>query len=189
MDHTSPQSTIVRFNLAWTCPTQNQPSGPVQKPLRLSVEAYSEKSSIAACSPQLSGSQQVLVEKLGEALRPKSTQPANTSAVAAGSSLNPTQVTSTSLQDLYLIPNLCQHLGQRAGCTDPTCCVGFLQKTKTFKHLIYTTNDQLPKDTGTKTLEDALTAFKAHSKSIPLPEKLILAKFLAQAVLRFHSTP
>ena len=190
VNQSSPQSTIVRFNLAWTCPTQVRPSGTVPKPLRLSVEAYSEKSPVVAGTSQPSNSQRMLVEKLDEALGPRSKQSVNSSAVAASSGLNPSQVTSTtSLQDLYLIPNLCQHLGQRAGCTDPTCCVGFLQKTKTFKHLIYTPNDRLAKNAGTKTLEDALTAANSHSQRIPLPEKLNLAKFLAQAVLRFHSTP
>ena len=67
---------------------------------------------------------------------------------------------------------------------------GFLQKRSlTFNHLIYTSCDHSLDHICVKSLQDALYAAKASSSEIPLPEKLNIARLLALAVLRFHSTP
>ena len=179
--------TVARFDLAWTCPSQSSLSGGALKPLRLSVEARSEDLSLAGNAPQTSKLQQELKISLDAALRPKGSVSMTTTSSAAGSL--PSSLTSTSLQDLYTIPNLCHHLGQRSNSNDPVCCVGFLQKSKTFKHLIFTPNDGTIKSPEVKTLEAGLAHIKAHSKMIPLPEKVRLSKCLAHALLRYHSTP
>lgn len=180
----SQRPTVARFDLAWTCPSQGPlPSG-ASKPLRLSVEAHSEDLCLADDAHQTSKLQQELKISLDAALRPKSTIPMTTTSSAASSL--PSSLTSTTLQDLYTIPNLCQHLGQRSN--DPVCCVGFLQKSKTFRHLIYTPNDGMINSPEVKSLEAGLVDIKAQSKMIPLPEKVRLSKCLAHALLRYHST-
>lgn len=91
-----------------------------------------------------------------------------------------------TLSDLRTIPNLCYHLENQP--PGPVHYLGFLQKSKTFKHFICTPFDQSDRVSNSKSLEDALVAAKASSEGIPLPEKLNLAKILALAVLHFHST-
>ena len=184
----SQQPTVARFDLAWTCPSQGPSLGGALKPLRLSVEAHSENLSLASSTHQTSKLQQELKISLDAALRPKGAVSVTTTSSAAGSL--PSSLTSTTLQDLYTIPDLCHHLGQqRSISNDPVCCVGFLQKSKTFKHLIFTPNDSINKSPDMKTLEAGLAHIKAHSKMIPLPEKVRLSKCLAHALLRYHSTP
>ena len=158
------------------------------KPLRLSVEAYSDDQirpvGIPVGIPQVSNSQQLLESALNTALRPKDAPLVNARSATMGSVFDTSQGASTSLQDLCTIPNLCQHIGQQASNANPPCCVGYLQKSKTFKHIIYAPSQSSIDQSGVKTLEEALSAFKAQSTKISLPDKLNLSKSLAQAVLR-----
>lgn len=55
--------------------------------------------------------------------------------------------------------------------------------------MIYTPTDRLTQTPEIKSLEDVLIAAKASSDGIALSEKFQLARLLALAVLRFHSTP
>ena len=184
-----PHSTIFRFDIAWTCPTQGPSSGRALQPLRISVEAHSEEAPVVANPSQPLKSEQVLKETLHAALQPNITRSVDVQSTSSVLTYDPNAGTHTTLQDLYTIPNLCKHLGERTACTDSVCCIGFLQKTKTFKHLIYTPNDRPIDNAEMKTLEDALLAAKSQARKISLPEKLKLSNSLAQAVLRFHSTP
>lgn len=96
---------------------------------------------------------------------------------------------TTSLPDLEKIPNLCNHLlGQSPHPETPTCA-GSFQKSELDEHLLYADSDRTIKRDGLKSLEDALNAAKSNPEGIPCPQKLTLAKLLALAVLRCHSTP
>ena len=183
----SPHATSVRFSMIWSCPTHYTSSGRALKELHLSVQAFSEAPSLAANVPP--DSLQNLRSELTATLQSDSFRNAGIRSTTSSSGSNTAVGISTSLQDLYMIPNLCQHLGQRAGGTEFPHCVGFLQKTKTFKHLIYTPPKSLVDSPGIKTFEEALNVAKAQSIVFTRRERVQLSTYLAQTVLRFHSTP
>ena len=174
--------------MAWSCPTHHSTPGRALKELRLSVQAFSEASDLAANVPP-SNSQQNLKTELTATLQPDGCRSVSVQSTKSSSNSSTGLGISTSLQDLYMIPNLCQHLGQRAVGTESLHCVGYLQKTKTFKHLIYTPKESLVDNPGIQTFEEALNAARAHSMDFSRREKVQLSTYLAQAVLRFHSTP
>lgn len=188
ISNVSPHATSVRFNMLWSCPTHHSSSGRALKELHLSVQAFSEAPSLAANVPP-SDSLQNLKSELTATLQPDGSRNVSVRSTTSSLGSNTAVGISTSLQDLYMIPNLCQHLGQRAGGTESLHCVGFLQKTKTFKHLIYTPQKSLVDNPGIQTFEEALNVAKAQSIEFTRRERVQLSTFLAQAVLRFHSTP
>ena len=188
ISNVSPQATSVRFNMVWSCPTQHSSPGRALKELRLSVQAFTEAPSLAANVPP-SNSQQNLKTELTATLQPDGSRNVNVRSTTSSSGSNTGLGISTSLQDLYMIPNLCQHIGQRPGGAESLHCVGYLQKTKTFKNLIYTPKENLVDSPEIKTFEEALNIARAHSIEFSRRERVQLSTFLAQAVLRFHSTP
>ncbi|KAL9596786.1 MAG: hypothetical protein Q9179_004497 [Wetmoreana sp. 5 TL-2023] len=94
----------------------------------------------------------------------------------------------SALPDLQQIPNLCRHLGQNSSPVSVTGA-GFLQKSETPKYIIRRERITTNQTDDIKSLEDALIAAKSGPEGISYPEKLTLAKLLARAVLRYHSTP
>ena len=174
----------IHFELAWSCPGQAVPPRP-SKPLRLSVDSFSEiRASTSHTSPTFE-LRQILRSELEESLRPAESQ-AQPLTIARPNS-NENVADDATFLDLRTIPNLCYHLGNQL--PGPVHYQGFLQKSSTFKFFICTPIDHSYRVSSAKSLEDALVAAKASSEGIPLLEKLNLAKTLALAVLQFHSTP
>ena len=174
-------SQNIRFDLMWSCPTEKQPTTQAGRPLqRLWIETFSPH--ISQCLPaqqelesalRLSFSSEGFVEK-GKAL------------VRHGTDLMSSTASSSNLTDLRLIPNLCRHLTEG---TASTHCIGYFQENEPFSHLMYAPQGPYVSSPTVSSLEDALMAAKGTLDGIPLPEKFALAKLLALAVLRFHSTP
>ncbi|KAL8796029.1 MAG: hypothetical protein Q9195_001605 [Heterodermia aff. obscurata] len=184
----SPHDTSVLFNMVWSCPTHHPSSGRAMKELRLSVKAFSEAPGLAANVPP-ANSQQNLKAELTATIQPDGSRNVSVRSATSSSGINTGLGTSASIRDLCVVPNLCQHLGQRVGGTESPHCVGYLQKTKTFKHVIYTSNESRLDNPGIKTFEEALNVAKAHDIEFTCQERVQLSTFLAQALLRFHSTP
>ena len=177
-------SQSIHFELAWSCPGQGVPPRP-SKPLRLSVNSLSETRALTSDASPTFDLRQTLGTALEESLRSASSQAQSLTIIRPDSDQN--VAGDVALPDLRTIPNLCDHLiSQPPG---PVHYLGFLQKSKTFKHFICAPFDQSHHVSNTKSLKDALVAAKASSEGIPVPEKLNLAKLLALAVLQFHSTP
>lgn len=189
-DEKSPRnSQKIHFELAWSCPGQDVPPSKKTKPLRLSVDSFPEiRASTSDASPTF-GLRQILGNALEKSLRSADSQAQSLTAARPDSGANLGIAGDVTLPDLRTIPNLCYHLENQPLGVAPVHYVGFLQKSKTFKHFICTPFGQAPQVSDTKALEDALNAAKASSEGIPLAEKLNLAKLLALAVLQYHSTP
>ena len=180
----SHNSQKIHFELTWSCPGEGVLSRR-NKLLRLSVDSLSEIRSLASDASSTFDLRQILDKALEESLM--STRPQAQSLTMARPAFDEDVASDVALPDLRTIPNLCYHLeNQPPGHVH---YLGFLQKSRTFKHFICTPFEQSHHVSNTKSLEDALVAAKASSEGIPLPEKLNLAKILALAVLRFHSTP
>lgn len=167
----------VHFDLAWSCPVRGVAIGSLTKPLWLSIKTCAEDQTPEA----LTEPAQMLHQRLESALRLPQ-QP----TVSQG---RPHSEVALSLQDLRDVPNLCHHLHRPPSSSMSSPCAGFLQKSKTFKHLIYANRNPSADGGEMKSLEDALNAAKSDPEGIPYPQKLTLAKLLALAVLRYHSTP
>ena len=113
-------------------------------------------------------------------------------AVTTDSASLVSQTTSQSF-NLCTVQNLCLYFQkQLSHC--PTLsrqsppCMGYLQKTKTFKHYIYQVPGS-PFPASNSTLDDALTMAQSSQTCIPVEDKLRMAKALALAVLQFNATP
>ena len=179
--HNSPN---IHFELAWSFPGQGVPPRP-SKPLRLSVDSLVETRALTSDASPTFDLRQTLGNAVEESLRSASSQAQSLTITRPDS--DEIVAGDLALPDLRTIPNLCNNLmNQPPG---PVQYLGFLQKSKTFKHFICTPFDQSRHVSNTKSLKDALVAAKASSEGIPVLEKLNLAKILALAVLQFHSTP
>lgn len=183
-------SQDIYFDLAWSCPGPSGSRNEAATSIRLTIEAFLDSQKIPSVTSQQLNQQQILKSVLGETVG--SAKCIVHSKAVAGSSRasdGAFGALAGSVPDLYAVPDLCRHLIRQPATPAPSHCIGFLQKTKTFKHIIYAPASNSPTVTAAKTLSDALQAAKHSSEGIPLPEKLCLAKLLALAVLRFHSTP
>lgn len=189
----------VYFDLAWSCPGPGRDQNQAADHIRLSIEACFEARRDPVDNSQQWKQRQTLQTSLVEAIGH-----ASISATGAHSSSHtldfipfspltgsnrPSGAASSTLTDLCTIPDLCCHLTRQLTISSTSHCIGFLQKTKTFKHVLYAPKDGLSPHASTKTLEMELQAAKDTPEGIPLPEKLGLARLLASAVLRFRSTP
>ena len=179
----------IHFNLAWTCPGLGQPSECTKGALRLLVEACPDSAVEISSPSQASSAQEVLVTGLKMAIGPESSDMATgvTSQPPYGQASSPEAL--SVLPDLSAVPNLCKHLGQDSVDRASVHGIGYLQKTKTFKHIIYAPQGHAAHANGIASLEDALISAKKDLDGIPILEKLNIAKNLSQAVLRYHSTP
>ncbi len=168
----------IQFELAWSCPSASVPLSQQERSLWLSIEAHSKGQTVSENAARR------LHQSLTAALELAKTPQASSHNQAQSYNAD-----ATSLPDLEKIPNLCTHLLGQSPHPDPLTCAGFLQKSKTDELLLYADGDRAIKRDGLKSLEDALNAAKSDPEGIPYLEKLTLAKLLALAVLRFHSTP
>ena len=183
-----PESENVCFELAWTCPTQISLPNQTTAPLRLFVETLSDAKLYPVRKSSTPGSGDKLEMALEATLRRASITRVEPTPAEAEVDPLPSAIEAI-LPDLFNIPNLCQHLKREVDDPKPANCAGFLQKTKMYRHLIYAPPRDAIETVDVKNLEEALLTAKAYNFFIPLMEKLKLAKSLAQAVLRFHSTP
>jgi len=181
------QNRRIHFNLAWTCPGLGQPSECMKGPLRLLVEA---DSAVGIPSPSpASAAQEVLVTGLKMAIGPENVDMASNVTSQPLRTLASSPEALPQIPDLSGVPNLCRFLGRKSVDRASVHGIGYLQKTKTFKHIIYAPQGHAAHANGVSSLEDALIAARKDSDGIPLLEKLNIAKNLSQAVLRYHSTP
>lgn len=177
----------TRFDLAWTCPAPIHISEKATDSLRISIETLHESRLSTSRASPTGSTRQALELALETAIRHTSQPIRSTQSCSNPQEMSNAEVAAV-LQDLCTIPNLCHYLGKQPSDAS-TNCVGFLQTTDTFKHLIYVPQSRVPEESVLKTLEDALIATRSNSERIPLPEKFSLAKNLARAVLHFRSTP
>lgn len=91
--------------------------------------------------------------------------------------------------DLYTIGRLCKYFRQMRAQASGEPCVGFLQKTKTFKHFVYSATNAPSSGSNSQSLKEVLRSSREDKKEQDWVEKLRLARLLSLAVLRFHSTP
>lgn len=161
----------VHFDLAWVCPAHML--GGSQIPLWLSIETFSERQTIMPVNHP-----PALQQRLEAVLGGLPTQQSN-----------PPMASALLVPDLRTVPDLCRYLHSRSPSQPSATCDGFLQQNMTFKHLFYADHNGRAQGQDVKSLEDALKAARSNPECIPLPDKLNLAKLLALAVLRYHSTP
>ncbi len=181
------QNQRIHFNLAWTCPGLGQPSECMKGPLRLLVEA---DSAVGILSPSpASAAQEVLVMGLKMAVGPENVDMVSNVTSQPLRTLASSPEAIQEIPDLSGVPNLCRFLGRKSVDRASVHGIGYLQKTKTFKHIIYAPQGHAAHANGVSSLEDALIAARKDSDGIPLLEKLNIAKNLSQAVLRYHSPP
>jgi hypothetical protein len=180
-------ATKVRFNLAVTCV---QPSMQC-KPLWLAIESVpSDKpreSSVEDHSAALQASLQNLGAKRGVRFS-VSTSMISTSTKSSSS------VRSKPLPgiqvDLCSMGKLCRYFREQQIQTGAEPCVGFFEKTKTFKHFVYrhSAPTQPVDDSKSISLKQILRVDVEEKKERDWIEKLRLARLLALGVLRFHNT-
>lgn len=180
----------IHFDLAWSCPGRAGVSSKAAGPIRLSIEAFSESQKHPIDGSHFSGQQEILESVLEKAIGSAKIGAKSKALLGSGQSSDvKAGSVAASIPNLYTVPDLCHHLTCQPTTPALSHCIGFLQKTKTFSHVVYAPKGDPPSVTATRTLKDALQTVKESSEGIPLPEKLGLAKLLALAVLRFHSTP
>ncbi len=180
----------IHFDLAWNCPGSAGAWSEAAGPIRLSVEAFPEAQIPPSHGPLYSGQHEILESVLEKNIDFANIGTGSQALLGSDQSSSVTlEAVAVSVPDLYTIPNLCYHLTRQPITRVSSHCIGFLQKTTTFKHMVYIPMNDVPPVATTRTLEDALRAAKDSSEGIPLPEKLGLAKLLALAVLKYHSTP
>jgi hypothetical protein len=93
--------------------------------------------------------------------------------------------------DLCAIGKLCRffQLQERRPASGESC-MGFLEKTKTFKHFVYQSSSrQAPSRVSERRLKEILQKDFDERRQEAWVEKLKLARILALAVLRFQATP
>jgi len=179
----------VTFDLTWMCPSY---SGPQYRPtgsLHFSSEALIEKAPVDIDYAQNLDPQAILEMALDVASPPMHSGSVNEGPAQTISCTNPNAMPATDLQDLFTVPDLCSRLKRENMNTDLKHRVGFLQKTETFKHIIYAP-PRFPVDiANSKTIEDALDVKKTRSERISFLGRIDLAQSLSRAVLQFHATP
>jgi hypothetical protein len=91
--------------------------------------------------------------------------------------------------DLCTIGRLCKYFRQMRAQASGEPCMGFLEKTTTFKHFVYSPTNAPSSRCNSQSLKEFLHSSREDNKQQDWVEKLQLARLLSLAVLRFHSTP
>ncbi|MCJ1248659.1 hypothetical protein MMC30_005877 [Trapelia coarctata] len=194
--------SAVRFDLIVTSPISSVVS--TEETLWLTIESASEEPDDSGNRPlsAIDGPLTTLTASLKDAAlgpKPKSVAfvlpPAPGEATRADHNygcFSKMSQETRKMVDLCSVQNLCLYFRQQLqmstlSLNSPTC-VGFLQKTKTFKHYVYPTPCSSPGN-HRNSLHDALVLARNSQDCIPVEDKLRLAKVLAMAVLQFHATP
>jgi hypothetical protein len=91
--------------------------------------------------------------------------------------------------DLCTVEKLCKYTKQLGSQSTGEPCIGFLEKTKTFKHFVYQDPSMAGLRSAPQSLKQILQFISEQKREADWIEKLKLARLLSLAVLRFHSTP
>jgi hypothetical protein len=184
------RSSEVCFTLALTCVRQlrlNQPD-----PLWLKIESAPSD----PATPQI-GVAADPTAALQSKLRSvrfdlsSTTVSATTSAIANTVPWCPANQDGPQL-DLCTIGRLCQYFQKQKKPVVPgESCMGFLEKSKTFRHFIYPgpSPQASLSPTNSRSLREVLYDALEERRQEDWTEKLRLARLLALAVLRFQATP
>jgi hypothetical protein len=187
-------SSKVRFKLALIC---KQTTASPAEPLWLAIESAPSGS----VSPQrvsleeASAALEATLQKMGATGRtvrfnlPSGTP---TTSVTTALSGNIPQPLGPPL-DLYNIGKLCRYFREQLRiqiASEP--CIGFLERTRTFRHFVYPIKPNLepqPARTGSKaqSLKEILCKTAQERRQEDWAKKLRLAKLLSLAVLRFSN--
>lgn len=174
----------VRFNLGVSC---NQIA--VQSaPFWLSVESAPTDRLAELPGNEHGEALQATLEKLGATGKSvKFALPPSSKSIRAATSIPPSM--QGPQLDLCTVEQLCKYVRRLGGHSTNDPCIGFLEKTKTFKHFVYT--DSITEGTRKKpqSLKQILEIVADKKRDTDWIEKLQLARLLSLAVLRFHSTP
>jgi len=180
-------ATKVRFNLAVTCV---QPLKQC-KPLWLAIESVPSDTPREPPAEEHSAALQATLQKMGATRRVRF---ALSTSMISTSKISPSSDRSKPLPgmqvDLCSMGKLCRYFRQPQIQTGAEPCVGFLEKTKTFKHFVYrhSAPAQLVDDSKSISLKQILQINVEEKKERDWIEKLRLARLLALGVLRFHNT-
>jgi hypothetical protein len=181
----------VRFSLVLTCVPQNSKSRP--EPLWLKIEsAPGEQAEPPVAMDGMAVDEAMLQAKLRTV---RFTMPSSRSIRSINAMANAMPLNSVSppdpLLDLCAIGRLCRYFQRqqrRPASGEP--CMGFLEKTKTFKHFVYPSpGPRAPTTVTERRLREILQNDYDERRQEPWAEKLVLARLLALAVLRFQKTP
>jgi hypothetical protein len=101
-----------------------------------------------------------------------------------------TQQQGNTQIDFCKIGRLCRYFQQVQNQAALEPCIGFLEKTKSFKHFVYQNPlpTQVADDSKSLSLKQILHSAAEEKREEDWIEKLLLARLLALAVLRFHGT-
>ena len=184
----------VRFNMALTYIGGTQATTATSdKPLWLTVESLVEQSNSATMVSNAS----LPIRTLSATLQNTVAQGESVSFALSNTPL-PDQSSNASCPPLDLCSikkDLCLYFQERLQKPirpSPSPCIGFLQKTQTFKHFIYPCNiphQNTLSGADVISLNDALMLATSSPLGIPLADKFRIAKLLALAALQFHATP
>lgn len=173
----------VRFNLGVTCNQITIHSDP----LWLSVESAPHDPAADPVAVPQAVALQASLQKLGASGRSvKFAIPSSMKSVSAASSIP--QSLGPHL-DLCTVEKLCKYVRRLGKQNASEPCIGFLEKTKTFKHFIYQDPGFAGLQGGARSLKEILRFISDEKGEADWIEKLKLARLLSLAVLRFHSTP
>jgi hypothetical protein len=177
----------VRFNVAVTC---IQPSLRCT-PLWLAIESAPSNESREPPIEKEALALQDTLQKMGATRRVQFALSSSIMTASKRTSLsNRSQQPEGAQIDLCTMGRLCRYFGQVQIEAAQEPCLGFLEKTKTFKHFVY--RHPLPSqpmdDSKSVSLKQVLNLAAAESNEGDWLEKLRLARLLALAVLQFHGT-
>lgn len=186
-------SSKVRFNLALSC---RQAATSNSEPLWLAIEsAPSNSASLQKAPPEASTALEATLQKMGATGRSVRFElpSTNTAATVVATSSSPTSHVLGPQIDLYSIGKLCRYFNEQLriqAVGEP--CIGFLERTRTYRHLVYSVKPKVrsqPATTSSKTLslKELLHKTVEERRQEDWVEKLRLAKLLSLAVLRFSN--
>ncbi|KAH7370409.1 hypothetical protein BKA65DRAFT_488374 [Rhexocercosporidium sp. MPI-PUGE-AT-0058] len=175
----------VRFNLAVTC---IQPSLRCT-PLWLAIESAPSDGSREPPPEKQAAALKSTLQKIGSLGRVRFALSSVMTASTKMSSSSISQLPVGAQIDLCAMGRLCRYFRQAQNQAALEPCMGFLEKTKTFKHFVYRNSPPQPlaDDSKSVSLKQILHLGAADKKG-DWVGKLRLARLLALAVLRFHGT-
>jgi hypothetical protein len=173
----------VRFNIGVSCCQLARRPNPLWLAIESAPNDPQEDAQIAEHTAALEG----VLGKMG-ASKPRVKFSLSASAKTASSSVLRGPPQNPQL-DLCTIGRLCKYFRQMRAQASGEPCMGFLEKTKTFKHFVYSPTNAPSSQCKSQSLKELLHSSREDSKQQDWVEKLQLARLLSLAVLRFHSTP
>lgn len=180
----------IRFNLAVTCKQTKL----LAAPFCLAIESEPSEPVNERGLPTLPKARlQSALHKMGAFSRKVKFDIPPDSQKASSVSFSPRNAHSDpdAKLNLYTVGKLCRYFRQTQLQNADGTCIGFLEKTKAFKHFVYPAaslklSSQESQSTSLKLI---LKAASENNEEQDWIEKLVLARILALSVLRFHSTP